>query len=263
MPVSDPRALEQGQELVAYAIHGDGMPMPLVPASRDRAWMQATDRHFASRCLPLLMANQAGWFLLSSHAIRATWSGGRGVAALKIEILSGAAPCPAISHFGYGILTWHVPYLFRTAPGYNLLVRGPANWPKDGISALEGIVESDWSDATFTMNWQMTRRRSPVAFDAGEPIAMILPQRRGELETFRPECVSIASDPTVRARYELWAEDREWFNDLLRRPGSAEQRRGWEKHYFQGVQASGDGAAAGHQTKLSLRPFARPAARDE
>ena len=45
---------------------------------------------------------------------------------------------PMSSHFGYGILTWTLPYLFRTPPDWNLLARGPSNLPKDGIQALEG-----------------------------------------------------------------------------------------------------------------------------
>lgn len=138
--------------------------MSLVPATRERAWMEATDQRFANRCLPMLIANQAGWFLIGRHTVRVRWTGGRSPSSLTIEVLSGDGPCPAISHFGHGIVTWHVPYLFRTPPGYNLLVRGPANWPRDGIAALEGVVEADWSDATFTMNWQMTRPRHAVTF---------------------------------------------------------------------------------------------------
>jgi Family of unknown function (DUF6065) len=244
--------------LIAYTIHGGRPSMTLAPAMRERAWMQATDQRFANRCLPLLIANQAGWFLIGGHTVRIRWTGGRSPSALTVEHLSGEAPCPAISHFGHGILTWHVPYLFRTPPGYNLLVRGPANWPKDGIAALEGIVEADWSDATFTMNWQMTRRRHVVTFEASDPIAMLVPQRRGEMEAFRPALRDLASEPSVQEGYDLWAEDRAWFNDLLRRPGSAEQRRGWEKHYFQGMRTGGEDGGAGHQTKLALRPFAEP-----
>jgi hypothetical protein len=241
--------------LVAFAIHGGRRSMTLAPAPRERAWMEATDQRFANRCLPLLIANQAGWMLASTHTVRARWTGGRARSALTVEDLSGHAPCPAISHFGHGILTWQVPYLFRTPPGYNLLVRGPANWHRDGVAPLEGIVEADWSDATFTVNWQMTRRRHAVTFEAGDPIAMLVPQRRGELETFRPELRDLASDPSVQERYESWAEDRAWFNELLNRPGTAEQRRGWEKHYFQGVHGDGQNGATGHQTKLALRPF--------
>ena len=42
------------------------------------------------------------------------------------------------SHFGNGILTWHLPMLFRTPPGYNLSVRGPANYPKDAVCPFRG-----------------------------------------------------------------------------------------------------------------------------
>jgi Family of unknown function (DUF6065) len=38
-----------------------------------------------------------------------------------------------VSHFGDGIRTWHLPMLFRTPPGYKLLVRGPANYPKEAV----------------------------------------------------------------------------------------------------------------------------------
>jgi hypothetical protein len=123
--------------------------------------MQATNERFANRCLPLLIANQAGWFLLNSHPIRVTWDGGNELSNLQVEYLKGFPPYPAVSHFGHGIVTWTIPYLFRTPPGYNLLVRGPSNWPKDGAHALEGIVETDWSVATFTMNWMLTRPNQP------------------------------------------------------------------------------------------------------
>ena len=74
------------------------------------------------------------------------------------------------SHFGEGVITWNIPFLFRTSPGYNLLVRGPSNWIKDGVQALEGIVETDWAVQTFTMDWKFTRPRRWVRFEADEPI---------------------------------------------------------------------------------------------
>ena len=117
-------------KLIAYNLNG-GLPPRLTPASASRAWMSATRDRFACRCLPLLIANQAGWFILNNHAIRVTWDGSDGLEGLKIEYLKGVLPYPAMSHFGYGILTWTIPYLFRTAPGFNLLVRGPANWYRE------------------------------------------------------------------------------------------------------------------------------------
>ena len=64
------------------------------------------------------------------------------------------------SHFGCGIITFKIPYLFRAPQGYNLLARGPANLFKDGISPLEGLIEVDWAVSPFTMNWKVTRPRA-------------------------------------------------------------------------------------------------------
>src|SRR5581483_1718405 len=134
----------------------DGLPpMPLLAAPFGRTWMDETDRRFAYRCLPMVIANQAGWFVLSNHKIAVTRNGGAAPSDLCLEYLAGEPPHNAVSVFGSGILTWSLPYLFRTPPGYNLLVRGPANYPKDGASPLEGIVETDWTEATFTMNWKL------------------------------------------------------------------------------------------------------------
>jgi hypothetical protein len=170
-------------ELTAYSLELQPA-MRLVPAPSGRTWMTETPNRFAYRCLPLLIANQAGWLLLNRHAVRATWNGSDALDGVAVEPLGERLPTVR-SHFGSGILTWNLPFLFRTSPGYNLLVRGPANWPKDGACPLEGLVETDWSPATFTMNWKLTRPHFPVVFEEDEPICMIVPQRRGELEAFR------------------------------------------------------------------------------
>jgi hypothetical protein len=253
-----PGAGEDGElRLVAYRV-GPGPATPLVPAPYTRGWIEATGERFARRCLPLLMANQAGWFLLNSHAFRATWDGGDGPGALRLEYPSGGEPYPALSHFGSGILTFHVPFLFRTPPGWNLLARGPANWPKDGAFALEGLVETDWATATFTMNWKLTAVGRPVAFGAGEPFCMLVPQQRGDLERFRPEVLDVAADPEVRRGFEAWSRSRERFLAELPAPGSAAARQGWQKDYFRGTAPDGTAAPA-HQTKLRLREADDPA----
>ncbi len=238
---------------VAYRI-SPGLDMPIVPATSVREWMLATNQHFANRCLPLLIANQSGWFVMNSHRLRAVWTGGDQPSSLEVEYLEGSPPYPALSHFGYGILTWHLPYLFRTPPGYNLLVRGPANWPKDGIYPLEGAVETDWSVATFTMNWKLTRPDQPVCFDIAEPVCMLVPQRRSELETFQPRLRELIADSQVQRGHQIWSRERSQFLADLKVDGSEAFARGWQKHYFQGRSPDG-GAAPQHQTKLKLRSF--------
>jgi hypothetical protein len=159
-----------------------------------------------------------------------------------------------MSHFGSGILTWNLPYLFRTPPGYNLLVRGPANWPKDGASALEGIVETDWSPATFTMNWKLTRPHWPVEFKENEPICMLVPQRRGELEAFRPAVQNLSRAPWLARLYARWSQSRYTFLRELHEPGSAARQQGWQRDYLRGVLPDGERACE-HQTHLTLQPF--------
>jgi hypothetical protein len=217
--------------------------------------MDATPNRFANRCLPLRIANQAGWFVLNSHPLRVTWNGANDTSGLEIESLGEEANYPASSHFGSGILTFNLPFLFRTSPGFNLQVRGPANWPKDGAYPLEGIVETDWSVSTFTMNWKLTRAELPVVFEAGEPICMVVPQRRGELEGFHPEIRELDEEPQTASAYRQWAESRGRFNQDLKVPGSEAVKRGWQKDYVQGTVPGGLRAKE-HQTKLRLKDFA-------
>lgn len=243
--------------LTAYAIHPRS-PMQLAPALAARDWIDATHQQFARRCLPLLIANQAGWFILNSHALRVTWDGGDALESLTLDWLSGEPPYPAVSHFGHGILTFTLPYLFRTPPGYQLLVRGPANWPKDGIYALEGLVETDWSVATFTMNWMLMAVDHPVEFEVGEPICMIVPQHCDTLEAFQPELRDIASEPDRQRAFLDWSTSRSRHLVDLKAPNSEAQKRGWQKDYFRGRTPSGEKAPI-HRTKLQLRDF-RPVA---
>lgn len=241
------------RELIAYRVHAGAGP-PIVPAPAARAWMDATDARFANRCLPLLLANQAGWLILGEHDLRVTWGGGDATEDLRIDYLAGPPDRPASSHFGSGILTWNLPYLFRTPPGYNLLVRGPANLPKDGIAPLEGLVETDWAVATFTMNWQVTSAHLAITFAAGEPICMLVPQRRGELESFEPLLDDAASAPDLERGYTAWSASRAAFNRRIRGEAALTVRGRWQRHYFNGA-APGGTAAAEHQRKLRLRPF--------
>lgn len=223
--------------------------MPIVPAARSREWMDALPERYANRCLPLRIANESGWWILNSHAFDVTWQGGQHQSALKLDYIDQEKPYPASSSFGAGILTFSIPYLFTTPPGYNLLFRGPANMPKRGASPLEGIVETDWSPYTATMNWQITAVDEPVHFARGEPICQVVPQMRGELESFATQMKPIESDAELHSEYEAWALGRTTFNKNLLRGDPEAKRQGWQKDYFQGKRLEE------HQTKLKLAEF--------
>jgi uncharacterized protein DUF6065 len=156
-------------KLIAHVI--DGHHVDIRPAPVERDWMEATSQRFAYRCLPLNIANAYGWEVLCNASFLAMWTGGSGIDAIVIEPEPGTI-APAVSHFGHGILTFHLPCLFRTEPGAELMVQGPINRPKDGIAALSGIIETDWSPYSFTMNWIFTRPDTPVpASRRASPIA--------------------------------------------------------------------------------------------
>lgn len=234
-------------------------PLRVVPSSRWREWMNLTDERSANRCLPLLMANESGWVLLNPAAFTATWAGSDHPGAVTIEYdrpWNGKGK--ATSHFGYGIITFGVPYLFRTPPGINLLARGPANLPKDGAAPLEGLVETDWSVATFTMNWKLTRANHPVRFEKDEPFCMVVPQRRDGLESFVPEFRDLRTDPETYEGTRQWNEGREYMerNRFLAEHSReyAEWWSAWQKHYFRGKYPDGSPAPE-HQTKRRLREF--------
>jgi Family of unknown function (DUF6065) len=239
-------------ELIAYRLgRHTGFSAP-TPSPRWRSWADGTRERFANRCLPMLMANQAGWVICTPAPVEVLWRGGEDLDQLSVSWDSTeGARSPASSHFGHGILTWSIPFLFRTPPNYNLLVRGPPNSPKDGIAPLEGLVEADWAESPFTMNWKVTRPHTPIRFEQGEPICMVVPQRRGELEAFVPAVVDLRDEPETRRRYRAWSQSR---REFLTQLNSGPVTETWQKHYFRGRSPSGLQASE-HQASLRLAHF--------
>jgi hypothetical protein len=237
--------------LTAYRVTGE--PMALRTADRARDWLDALPDRFAYRCLPLAMANQMGWELLCPVGFTAKWNGGPKPADIKLRF--DGEPSPLVSsHFGHGILTFTPGYLFRTTPRHNLWVKGPANVWKDGAQPLEGLIETDWAPYTFTMNWKLTRPRLKVRFEAGEPVASLLPFPREYLEDFVPRLQALDANADVAGQYRAWNEDRGRFLAELELEGSEARKAGWQRDYMRGRDQK-DRVFEGHQTKLRLRDF--------
>lgn len=225
----------------------------LEPASPKRDWMDATMKKFAYRCLPLVMANQAGWIVRCPIGFKASWNGGEGLDTLKIEFNDGpeSARTQICSNFGLGIITFRLPWIFRTAKGCGLWVRGLPNWWVDGAMPLEGLVETDWSPASFTMNWKILRRNNPVWFKKGDPVCLLTPFPMDLLESVEPEFKDIQSNPQLQADFEAFSQAR-W--DQLRR-NLGEGGDMWMKDYMRGHLPDGTPVNE-HRTNLKIRPFA-------
>src|SRR5262249_26310354 len=227
--------------LIAYDV-GSPMKTDLTRGLPTRAWMNATPNRFAYRCLPMVIANQWGWMIATRHRVEAIWAGTQPPEWLTATPDAESKTVIASIHFGSGVLTFNIGFLFRTPPGFNLHVRGPANSPKDGVSALEGIIETDWVDSTFTMNWKLTRPHHPVVFEAGEPIAMISPVRRGQLEEFLAQIQPLSANQEMFGNYTAWSKSRDSFNADLKVSGSAAKKVGWQKDYTRGRTVTGEAA---------------------
>jgi hypothetical protein len=242
---------EDVMKLTCYAIGPDAPAIRPAPATR--AWMDAVPDHHAYRCLPLVIANGHGWDVLARYGFTAEWNGDAHPSGLTLRRDDGSAP-PAhevASHFGQGIVTFHLQYLFRTEPGWDLVASGPWNRPKDGIYALTGVIETDWLPYPFTMNWQMTRP-GVVRFERDEPICTIFPIARGSLQSVEPEIVALADRPEVAGPLRDWQRRRvEFARELYRAP--RELKDAWQRDYFVGRMPDG-APIPGHQTKLKLAP---------
>lgn len=83
-----------------------------------------------------------------------------------------ALPEPGVVQIWTGLMA-------RTAPGWSLLVRPPANLPSPGgYSLYEGIVETDvWFGPLFT-NLRLTRTHKPVHLKADFPLLQVQPLPR-------------------------------------------------------------------------------------
>jgi hypothetical protein len=243
-------------ELICYLL--PGTQPNIRPAEATREWMDATQQSYAYRCLPLSIANAHGWEILSPVAFDAVWNGGPRREDVVLDVPPGTPANDApLSFFGEGVVTFHINGLFRTAPGWNLWVGGSPNRPKDGIHPLTGVIETDWSPYSFTMNWRFTRRNHRVHFDAGEPICFMFPVQRAVLEAVTPRFAPIESEPQLAAHHAAWTQSRLEFNRMLR---DVHERlptaQAWQRRYFRGLDMTGQMVVPDHLSKLRTAPFA-------
>lgn len=217
------------------------------PAPVRRAWMDVVAKAEAYRCLPLLMANQHGWEIVSPVTLTAVWNGGASARDLEVRAdTHGDLDPPVFSHFGQGILSFGLPAILETPEGFNLWVSGPANRFKDGAQALSALIETDWMPYTFSINWKLTRPGTEIRFDQGEPIAMIFPVRRGDVEAMEPVSASLAAAPDLCTQA---VKAMDW------RKETREDRVHHQRWYMKGTMPDGTPGSAAHQTALRVKPF--------
>lgn len=242
-------------DLVCYLF--PGWEPRIQAASPKRGWMDAAPESFPYRCLPLNIANSHGWEILSPCGFEVEWNGGILVDDVVIRPDPGSRERDVpVALFGQGTLTFHVEALFRTSPGWNLFVSGPPNLAKDGVAPLSGIIETDWSPYTFTMNWRLTRPNHVVRFEENEPFAHIFPIERQAIEGVRPAFAPLDEDPDLKTQFQTWSRSRDAFHERMRTDPPDNPSERWQKLYYRGQRPDGQCPVADHQSKLRVREFA-------
>ncbi len=242
-----------GPRLEAFKMQKN--PPELVPCTQERAWMDVfTERH-AYRCLPLSIANTHGWEILAPGAFEVEWNGGPLIADLTVRALEPFPEgCPfeqfALSNFARGIVTFHTGYLFRTPPGWNLLTTGAFNEPRPGISALTGIIETDWLPYPFTMNWQMLNP-GIVRFEKDEVFCTVMPIPKNYLNEWEVAIHDMGDDPVLLVEQEQFRTVRSDFRKRLDEKEPEALAQGWLRHYFVGRFPDGT-EGVNHVHKLRL-----------
>jgi len=211
------------------------------------------------------MANSSGWELISPCDFEASWSGDPANDGVSVRFLDTggrlieggeASHRFAESHFGHGILTIRPGYLFRTDPGIGMWVKGAPNFVLDGITPLEGLVETDWLPFTFTMNWKFTRPGT-VRFAKGDPLVFVLPIAHLELDEVQPEVFLLEQDPELKEKYERWQKARAEFKAGIWQDDSDVLKQKWQRNYLTGKDFDGSRAPGHHRQKRRLKPAIR------
>lgn len=240
--------------LTLYQIHPRAPQIR--PAKSQRDWMDATPDRFAYRCLPLSIANTTGWEMVLEADMRAFWNGGDQVGDLKVEATNSQDETyvkhMAGSHFGSGVLTFHTGYIMRTSPGWGMWARGTPNSIKDGIAALDGLIETDWLPFPFTMNWVFTRP-GMVEFKKGEVFCFVTPTPHHSLENIQPNVVPLDMNQPLKADYEGWSQARNDFNAGLAKGDPETVKQGWQRTYMHGKTLDGEKVPLKHASKRKMK----------
>lgn len=176
----------------------------LISLDLKRDWF---DNHMY-RCLPLSIANQYGFAFKSPYDMWIEWNGGEDREDLKFEVFNvsdeeyNRSPLYPNSSFGRGIITFYPRFNLKTSPLINTWVKAPSNNPKHGLSWLEGIVETDNLEGTFSFNLKLTKPYEKVYIKKGELLVAFAPIPRFFIEKYRVE-VSYDSDEVIENKKNM------------------------------------------------------------
>jgi hypothetical protein len=221
---------------------------PFEKADYRREWMDQYPHSFAYRCLPLKIANEAGWLVRSPVDFEVTYiTDDHPLKSVKIDIADKDSMYRnyILSHFGRGVITFSLPFILRTEAPWCVWARGYPNYYKNNISFLEGIIETHWLHSTFTYNIRVIEKNQTVSFKKNEPLMFLTCININEINNSYITDKIIDENLELKNAYNTWNQSRAEFNKKLNNPDD------WQKDYFKGIQSDGS-TNKDHLTKINL-----------
>ncbi len=181
-----------------YKAHPDVPPI----AWADRAALGTMPASAFQYCEALRVASAFGWYVFPPRSISLTFDGTQVYiyenddwVLIKshrfddgfADVWNSHAPehfqdkePPFISTVpGAGLVQIFSGYFVETAPGWSLLIRGPANLPRRGFDCFEGIVETDeFKPSPLFINFKIAMTGSEVYIPQEWPLFQVQPIRR-------------------------------------------------------------------------------------
>lgn len=215
-------------EIVVHRLDKDREIFKIVPLSLHRKWMNETNKKFAYKCLPLNVANQYGWAVLSPADFSVSWYGG--TEPNQVEVFSTDPEFidkTIVSHFGEGTFTLQLDFIIQTPENYSLYIRGVPNEMGSILKPLDAIVETDWLPFTFTYNYKFYDT-GIVDFKKGDPLFVFFPIERNSVENFKLLERSIEDSDELYKDFLEYSSSRDEFNK-----NNANQNK-YQKFYLDG-----------------------------
>lgn len=221
-------------KIIVYRLDENKEIFSIVPASLPRNWMDSSVKKFAYKCLPLNIANQYGWAVLSPTDFSVSWYGGDDPRDIDISVEDQISredsgfDTSILTYFGSGVFTIHLDFILKTPDGFSTYIRGIPNEPKVGVKYLDAIVETDWLPLPFTYNIKITEPGT-YFFKKGEPLFIFFPIERNTVENFQLESFPISSNTDFHNDFKDYEQSRTDFQSI---PGNSLK---FQRFYFNGI----------------------------
>lgn len=199
-------------------------------ASKKRKWFDPAFYH----CHPLFIANQYGFEIVNDTDFTVLWNGEPTPEDLIVSSYYGS-DYEIRSHFGFGIVTFGVPFLLKTSPKVNLFLTNPFNHDTFDRTCLSAVIETDNLDFTFSINIRVMPNKE-VTFKRGDVLCTVLPIPRYFQDDFELQNGYEAhTEQELAPMLEMLTAKSLVRNNLFRY-----EKHGWDKTYKAGMDIKGN-----------------------